>query len=864
MFLTLVILVLTVVVLTGVAVVTRLDFTGLLSNALTHLPLSQPLSQTGASNNAGSGAATVLDVAALSDFQLLFDTRILLRVTDYALWVAAGVIIGLIIRSIIRVAQGHSRPTRFSSAIVLSAIFAAAYVAIWHHYGWIPTLEPLLWASSHALTLAASLFWILRRWDREPPEPVDSRHDTTLLLESDDPREIEQRRVELAARLNESLEKDQSSRPLTPRLPKENDRVRVSGSPGRVESKHAADLPWLDNNPAGRTKRRARATATDHQRQQQRRKQRTPSAETAQQAQIGQPRITVGKVSSKQEANSAGGRTAQIPPRRTDRRQRSFIKPAAAEHAPGSVASGPAAPAPAPANHRVAPHGPNGKNPATTPAPANTVNPPRDPANVARPNGTHGTNGASPKPAPAQAPTKTAVRQIPSATQGAAVRPPHADGAPGKPTTPVVNGKVPTHAPKAKDEAQTQPPLQDNEGDTAHRIGVLDSPPLNLSKKPVEIDDLEPTGAAGSSNTADTGHNNFLNPTRAAAQAEPQANAASESPDSASTQVSDDAAATPKKTRTDRERGTSETQPAADSDLSSNDDSSNHFYELAWSELQSGKMHQALWAKAYSNADGEDAKARAWYIRYRVSQLEAQKLKNERARNGARQQAQAAPAQQAPRVAQQPDQSSQGRSYAYNEDNGETLNCKCCNHALMSTEISATGIATVACNSCGQFSDVYTVNHEPILVKAHPHLTQSGSCMFCSDIGDTDAKLSDGSEYHESCYERLLLEFDELVEDHGSDRRATATYRAALHRVYDHWPDFPPDWAIRRQGKVIENEHCHVCDGRNNLELIHKTSLQRGGSNLPNNLELICRACWEIRQANLSRAAAPADRPLGA
>jgi len=47
-------------------------------------------------------------------------------------------------------------------------------------------------------------------------------------------------------------------------------------------------------------------------------------------------------------------------------------------------------------------------------------------------------------------------------------------------------------------------------------------------------------------------------------------------------------------------------------------------YLIASQELEQDRLSQGVWAKAFSEADGDNVKARARYIRYRVAQLLAQ------------------------------------------------------------------------------------------------------------------------------------------------------------------------------------------------------------------------------------------------
>jgi len=45
------------------------------------------------------------------------------------------------------------------------------------------------------------------------------------------------------------------------------------------------------------------------------------------------------------------------------------------------------------------------------------------------------------------------------------------------------------------------------------------------------------------------------------------------------------------------------------------------FYELAYEEIESGNLKKGLWAKAFSEAEGDGNKAKALYIKYRFDQI---------------------------------------------------------------------------------------------------------------------------------------------------------------------------------------------------------------------------------------------------
>jgi hypothetical protein len=66
----------------------------------------------------------------------------------------------------------------------------------------------------------------------------------------------------------------------------------------------------------------------------------------------------------------------------------------------------------------------------------------------------------------------------------------------------------------------------------------------------------------------------------------------------------------------------------------------------------------------------------------------------------------------------------------------------------------------------------------------------------------------------------------------------------SLADLYNYWPDYPPDWDERRdRAKEKSDYECVTCGSTKWLHVHHKFSLQRGGSNLPENLEVLCSDC---------------------
>jgi hypothetical protein len=52
------------------------------------------------------------------------------------------------------------------------------------------------------------------------------------------------------------------------------------------------------------------------------------------------------------------------------------------------------------------------------------------------------------------------------------------------------------------------------------------------------------------------------------------------------------------------------------------DQESPDFFQIAWDELSSGSIQKGIWARAYSETEGDEPKAKARYIKLRVPQLE--------------------------------------------------------------------------------------------------------------------------------------------------------------------------------------------------------------------------------------------------
>lgn len=66
--------------------------------------------------------------------------------------------------------------------------------------------------------------------------------------------------------------------------------------------------------------------------------------------------------------------------------------------------------------------------------------------------------------------------------------------------------------------------------------------------------------------------------------------------------------------------------------------------------------------------------------------------------------------------------------------------------------------------------------------------------------------------------------------------------KSELEVIYDFFPTYPPDWNDRKKKVKTRDIRCVKCR-REGEHVHHKTPLDKGGSNLPTNLEYLCEKC---------------------
>jgi len=172
----------------------------------------------------------------------------------------------------------------------------------------------------------------------------------------------------------------------------------------------------------------------------------------------------------------------------------------------------------------------------------------------------------------------------------------------------------------------------------------------------------------------------------------------------------------------------------------------------------------------------------------------------------------------------------------------------------------------------------------------------SQECLICGDeTGNEDEFLSNGSTYHQLCYEETLQETRSLEQQRTARReeisrisRRIRTERSLLARMgrffsgdeskvpqlraqilqletevqrlgsekdqcseflkglYDHWLTYPPDWNERRKQVLRYAQACENCGShRGPLHIHHEVPISKGGSHSLDNLCVLCERCHE-------------------
>lgn len=68
-----------------------------------------------------------------------------------------------------------------------------------------------------------------------------------------------------------------------------------------------------------------------------------------------------------------------------------------------------------------------------------------------------------------------------------------------------------------------------------------------------------------------------------------------------------------------------------------------------------------------------------------------------------------------------------------------------------------------------------------------------------------------------------------------------------VDQIYNCWPDYPPDWPIRRAAAMSIQKVCSDCGRREKLQVHHVLPIARGGNHKPANLTVLCEWCHRRR-----------------
>jgi len=91
---------------------------------------------------------------------------------------------------------------------------------------------------------------------------------------------------------------------------------------------------------------------------------------------------------------------------------------------------------------------------------------------------------------------------------------------------------------------------------------------------------------------------------------------------------------------------------------------------------------------------------------------------------------------------------------------------------------------------------------------------------------------------------------DEILKEQRAIESALTSAETQVERlyhklkpIYDFWRGYPPDWEKRRdQSMTSAKDECSIC-GEEGTQVHHVIPISLGGSNLPENLQLLCYEC---------------------
>ncbi len=149
------------------------------------------------------------------------------------------------------------------------------------------------------------------------------------------------------------------------------------------------------------------------------------------------------------------------------------------------------------------------------------------------------------------------------------------------------------------------------------------------------------------------------------------------------------------------------------------------------------------------------------------------------------------------------------------------------------------------CTVCKQY-----VDYEYDIALTHGDYLHT-SCLIKMQMRKDEIEVilrRQGSQLLSSLFVRTEITDEEIISEEKVENLSNelTKLKNTLISIYDFLPNWPPDWNERKLHLIQQNGSiCLSCGEERNVYLIHDLPLCEGGTNELDNLELICKPCYE-------------------